>query len=40
MKGAGRKLEYTKKPPDDKLQKMPHSKVRKFKPQARLERAL
>ena len=27
-------------PPDDELQKMPHTKARSFKPQARLEPAL
>ena len=35
----GRKLEYPEKTPDDELQKMPHTKARKFKPQARLEPA-
>ena len=35
-----RKLEYPEKPPDDELQKMPHTKVGKFKPQPRLEPAL
>ena len=29
----GRKLEY----PGDELQKMPHTKAQRFKPQARLE---
>ena len=28
------------KPPDDEVQKMPHTKTRKFKPQARFEPAL
>ena len=36
----GRKPEYPEKTPDDKLQKMPHTTARKFKPQARLEPAL
>ena len=36
----GRKPEYLEKTPDDELQKMPHTKARKFKPQARLEPAL
>ena len=36
---VGRKPEYPEKIPDDKLQKMPHTTARKFKPQARLEPA-
>ena len=36
----GRKPEYLEKPLDDELQKMPHTKARKFKPQARFEPAL
>ena len=36
----GRKPEYPEKTPDDELQKMPHTKARKFKPQARLEPTL
>ena len=35
----GRKPEYLKKTPDDELQKMPHTKARKFKLQARFEPA-
>ena len=35
----GREPEYPEKTPDDELQKMPHSKARIFKPQARLEPA-
>ena len=35
----GRKLEYPEKTPDDELQKMPHTKSQRFKPQARLEPA-
>ena len=35
----GRKPEYPEKTPGDELQKMPHTKVRRFKPQARLEPA-
>ena len=35
----GRKPEYPEKTPDDDLQKMPHTKARRFKPQARLEPA-
>ena len=34
---AGRKPEYPEKTPDDELQKMPHTKARKFKPQPRRE---
>ena len=34
-----RKSEYPEKTPGDELQKMPHSKARRFKPQARLEPA-
>ena len=33
----GRKPEYPEETPGDELQKMPHTKARKFKPQARLE---
>ena len=33
----GRKAEYSEKTPDDELQRMPHTKTQKFKPQARLE---
>ena len=33
-------LKYPEKTTDDELQKRPHTKVRKFKPQARLEPAL
>ena len=36
----GRKPECPEKTPDDELQKMPHTKARKFKPQSRLELAL
>ena len=36
----GRKLEYPEKTLKNKLQKMPHSKGRKFKPQAWLESTL
>ena len=35
-----RKPEYWEKTPDDKLQKMPHTKARKYQPQPRLEPAL
>ena len=35
----GRKPEYTEKTPGDELQKMPYTKARRFKPQARLEPA-
>ena len=35
-----RKPEYPEKTPVDVLQKMSHTKARKFKPQARLEPAL
>ena len=35
----GRKPEYPGKTPGDELQKMPHTKARRFKPQARLEPA-
>ena len=31
----GRKPEYTEKTPGDELQKMPHTKAQRFKPQAR-----
>ena len=33
----GRKPEYLEKTPGDKLQKMPHTTTRRFKPQARLK---
>ena len=33
----GREKEYPEKTPGDELQKMPHTKARRFKPQARLE---
>ena len=33
----GRKAEYPEKTPGDKLQKVPHTKARRFKPQARLK---
>ena len=36
----GRKPEYTEKTHDDELQKMAHTKARKFKPLGRLESAL
>ena len=36
----GRKPVYPEKTPEDELQKMPYTKARKFKPQARLESAL
>ena len=35
----GRKPEYPEKTPDDELQKMSHTKTRRFKSQARLEPA-
>ena len=35
----GRKTEYPEKTHGDELQKMPHTTVRRFKPQARLEPA-
>ena len=35
----GRKPEYPEKTSDDELQKMPHTTVRRFKPQAGLEPA-
>ena len=35
----GRKPKYPEKTPDDELQKMPHTKAWRFKPQARLEPA-
>ena len=35
----GRKPEYPEKTPGDKLQKMPHTTARRFKPRARLEPA-
>ena len=38
--GGGRKPEYPEKTPDNEVQKMPHSKARRFKSQARLEPAL
>ena len=34
-----RKPEYPEKTPGDELQKMPHTKARRFKAQARLEPA-
>ena len=36
----GRRPEYPEKTPEDQLQKMPHTKARKFKPQPKLEPAL
>ena len=36
----GRTPEYTEETPDDELQKRPHTKAQRFKPQARLEPAL
>ena len=36
----GKKLEYPEKTPDDELEKMLHTKARKFKPQQRLEPTL
>ena len=36
----GRKPEYPEKTPDDELQKIPHTKARKSKPQPRLESTL
>ena len=33
----GRKPEYPEKTLDDELHKMPHTKARRFKPQARLK---
>ena len=35
----GRKPEYPEKNPDDELQKMQHTKARRFEPKARLEPA-
>ena len=35
----GRKPEYPEKTPGDELQKLPHTTVRRVKPQARLEPA-
>ena len=35
----GRKPEYPEKPSDDELENMPHTKERRFKPQARLQPA-
>ena len=35
--GGGRKPEYLEKTPDDELQKIPHTKARKFKPKLRLK---
>ena len=35
----GREQEYPEKTPGDELQKMPHTKARRFKSQARLEPA-
>ena len=37
---VGRKPECSDKTPDDELQKIPYTTVRKFKPQPRLEPAL
>ena len=37
--GGGGEPEYPEKTPDDELQKMPHTKVQRFKPQTRLEPA-
>ena len=34
---VGRKPEYLEKTPGDELQKMPHTEIQRFKPQARLE---
>ena len=36
----GRKAKHPEKTPDDGLQKMPHTRAQKFKPQPRLEPAL
>ena len=36
----GMKLEYPEETPGDELQKMPHTTIQRFKPQARLEPAL
>ena len=36
-RGKGRKPEYPEKRTDDQPQKMPHTKIRKSKPKARLE---
>ena len=36
----GRKPEYPEKTTNDELQKMPHTKAQKFKPQPRLEPVL
>ena len=36
----GRKPDYAEKTHDDELEKMSHSKARKFKPRQRLELAL
>ena len=38
--GGGGNRRTRRKTPDDELQKMPHTKARQFKPQARLEPAL
>ena len=35
--GGGGEPEYPEKTPGDELQKMPHAKTRRLKPQARLE---
>ena len=40
MVKEGRKPEHSEKTPDNELQKMPHTKAQKFKPQARLKPAL
>ena len=36
----GRKPQYPEKTPDDELQKMPHTKARKFKSKPRFKPAL
>ena len=36
----GRKPKYLEKTSDDELQKIPHTKARKFQPQPRLEPAI
>ena len=40
MDEGGEKLEYLEKSHDNELQKMPHTKARKFKPKPRLKPAL
>ena len=37
--GGGAGVEYPEKTPGDELEEMPHTKARRFKPQARLEPA-